>query len=63
MKGDGKIWKNLFLPAMRGSCPGTLLSPASTQFVVVGWPQTVHMKKARRALKQCLDDHKRIHQN
>ena len=23
--------------------PGTLLSSASTQFVVVGWPQTVHM--------------------
>ena len=22
----GKIWKNLFLPPMRGSCPGTLLS-------------------------------------
>ena len=28
---------------MRGSCPGTLLSSMTTQFVVVGWPQTVHV--------------------
>ena len=42
MKGAEKFGKK-FVPPMRGSCLGTLLSSASTQFVVVGWPQTVHV--------------------